>query len=186
MNDDEDVSIHSEDQEFVSSLSAAQVQAFLATDLENESKTPLDEARSAGLIPHDEDDEEEEEEEKIEVDAVRSLPRDWEAEERKQNMLPIKRKDGTVALPTLTAEDLEERRRLEERREARKKEQAAQEASGQSKKRKKLGDEVVANPVIAAPAAPLSKRALKEEEQAVNGTSRLFPRFVNFFCSFRS
>jgi hypothetical protein len=163
VEEDSSASIHAEDEEFVKGLSESQLQYFLS-DLDRV-KTPLEEARDAGLI--DEEKVEEEEKVEVEVDAARPAPRNWEADAQKQNMLPIKRKDGTVALPSVSAEDVEERKKLEERREARKQQASAQEASGQSKRRRKLGDEPEEKADAAVEKVPTTdNRALKAEEQA--------------------
>ena len=169
-SDSADVVVRPEDREFVQGLTAEQLQFFTASRDLDTVKTPLTEAREAGWLQQEE--EEDEEEERVEVDAVRPMPREWEAEAQSRALLPIRKKDGTVALPAVTAEDLEERRRLEERREARRVQAAADAASGQSKRRRKLGDaeEEEGQEAVAAAAATAAAAAPtlgpKEEELA--------------------
>ena len=173
--DESSDSIRPEDEEFVNSLTSEQLKFFTSSDL-NDLRTPLEEAKRSGLLKDDkeddddDDDEESDEKEEVEVDAVRAVPVGWEAEAQKLSLLPVKKKDGTVSLPVVTAEDVEERRQLEERREARKKQAAADAASGQSKRRRKLGDAedpAVIAAAAAAAAAKAAPRALSKAEATV-------------------
>ncbi len=164
-SDSSDVVVRPEDEAFVQSLTGAQLEFFTSSRDLDTIVTPLAEAKAARLIKgeaEEDSDSSDEEEDKVEVDAVRRVPVEWEARAHSAAMLPIKKKDGTVALPVLSVEDVEERQRLEERREARKAQAAAEAASGQSKRRRKLGDEE--EPVQTAP--PKMAAAQNEETLA--------------------
>jgi hypothetical protein len=163
-SDSADIVVRPEDRDFVQGLSSDQLRFFTSSGHLDEAKTPLLEAQQAGLAGQPKD---ETVKPRVEVDAMRPMPRDWETEAHSRALLPIRKKDGTVALPAVTAEDVEERQRLEERREARKAQAAVDAASGQSKRRRKLGDPEQEEPVVAAVVEPQQMaRAAKEEELA--------------------
>ena len=162
-----DVRIADDDIAFVNQLTESQLAFFTSRMNPKEFKTAKELDGGNDVEEEDDDDEDEEEEKqeknkKVDIDRMREAPVSWLKEQERQELLPIRKEDGTVVLPEVTKEDLKDREQLEKQKEQR--EQEKLEHKKISKKKRKLEDEEFGS-------KPGSKKVEKKDEKGGEDSS---------------